>query len=995
MSKIFSLIISLFFFNLGISFGQEDSDLEALEAELLGINNKEEQKQSLELERRRSRELFHDALITIQAQDFESALVKFDTSLQHGLKHFPKGHHLPQIAYAMKAWAYINLYRMEDADEILTDALHGFQRLDYSLVSNETYSPSHFYYEKPYEYYFGVNKEALISAYYIYSKTSQGQYREAQVQFEKVYNDRKEKVKNGLATWDQIDLEFFQSSIPVLCTNYELDLANELVDRSEELIATLNIEKSAPVLMSRSKINEVVVLKTSGEFKQAESIIVELLKTESLTKDEFIMLQLYYTDILLSTNQHIRAEEILDKVKKELTNYPPYHSLKLKHAFLDIAKYEKLAFWPEEIDNMVENKLSSIITHLDSVNQSSRAEYWEAVYLLFNYFDNRISSNWSQFKYTGLLDKILKNPNAPPSIQSIAYIRKAIQLKHDEEYTAAMQYALKSLELAQRTGNPIELTSIHTILANLSTLLNENTEAYRYYELVHKDVMSLISNYNYYLNESNREKFWKSHIATPLAYYKSYCVDNYNKDLPLLDSLINLRINTKGALLKAGQYLNNRVRNSNDPKVHELHAQLIELKNQYSLLMNEPYSEKRIVISNKLSLAETDIAHLLEVDNVEAYLDWKEIRNVLTDNQTAIEIIRIQEDDQVRYVYIALSNKSKNPSIAVLELNENEEMKLLKTYENLIKFNIESELIYQELFEPFLRNIPDGSEMILSVDGIYNKINPNTLKKGNTYMIDKFKFLNVTSLRSIYEQSIEKKEANSNDVYLFGRPEYYKKDSTLKNKNDRSRSNRWYADESFADLPGTQIEVESISSLLANSNINSVIHLGKEANEKSIKELDNPYILHLATHGYFIDSEEHSNYLPMMNSGLVMANAGNNLRDPNTENDGFLTAFELSSLNLSNTELTIFSACESGLGEVKNGEGVYGLGRALQLAGSKFSILSLWKVDDEATKDLMITLYKNIIETQNIKQSFHDAQLITREKYPAPRDWGAFTLIEN
>ena len=997
MNKAIFLFLSISLLNFELSFSQEADDLKALEAELLGITTMENRKETIALERKRSREMFHDALMTFQSHDFENALTKFDSSLVHGLKWFPAGHHLPQAAYVMKAWAHIRLNRFDDADEILKNALEGFQNLNFTLESNEIYSSDHFYYKQPYEYFIGTNKDVFISNCYIFSKFSQGQYPEALSLFDKTYEARKKKIENGVAKWDSFDLEFFQTAIPVLCNNYQLELANELVIRSDELIDTLNIQVIAPTLVSRSKINKVVVLKTSGEFKQAESLIIELLKEEntgSLTTDEIIMLQLYHVDILIATNQDLRAQEILDEVALKISDYPPLHALKIRYTFSDIAKYNTLPYWPIEIDQLVEKKLTTIIEDLENANQGGRIEYWNAVYLLFNYFENRVSSGWSQFKYTDLLEKILDAQNAPPSIQFIANIRKAIQLIQDEDYSASKIYAIKSLNMAEVTGNPIELTSIHTILAKLSSLLKESDEAKHYNKLLQNDIVFLISNYNYYLNELNREKFWKSNIAVPVSYYKDYCVNNFNNDKSLIDSLLNFQINTKGALLKAGQNLNNRVRNSNDPKVHELYAQHIALKNQYSLLMNEPFSEKRILTWNKLNLVESNLANMLGEDFKEKYLGWEEIKNQLSEDQTAIEIIRIHNDDQVRYVYLTLSGISKQPSISVLELSEKKERKFLKTYENLIKYNVESELIYDELFHPFLDNIPTGSEIILSVDGIYNKINPNTLKKSGAYLIDKFKFTNVTSLRSIHEQKPMTKDASSKDVYLIGRPEYYDK-SESESDMERSGSTRWYANESFADLPGTQIEVESISSILAQSNLKSVLLLGNQASESSLKELDNPYMLHVATHGYFINSDSHSSYLPMMNSGLVMANAGHDFSNDEFKEDGFLTAFELSSLNLTGTKLTVFSACESGLGEVANGEGVYGLGRALHLAGSEFSILSLWKVDDNATKDLMINLYEEILKTQNIKQSFHDAQIITREKYPAPRYWGAFILYEN
>ncbi len=115
--------------------------------------------------------------------------------------------------------------------------------------------------------------------------------------------------------------------------------------------------------------------------------------------------------------------------------------------------------------------------------------------------------------------------------------------------------------------------------------------------------------------------------------------------------------------------------------------------------------------------------------------------------------------------------------------------------------------------------------------------------------------------------------------------------------------------------------------------------------------------------------------------------------NPNNENDGLLTAYELSALDFSKTTLLAFSACETGLGEVKNGEGVYGLQRAAIIAGAKTVLMSLWTVDDQATKDLMIAFYTNLVQTKNKRQSLRTAQLQMLAKYKYPYFWAPFVMI--
>ncbi len=167
----------------------------------------------------------------------------------------------------------------------------------------------------------------------------------------------------------------------------------------------------------------------------------------------------------------------------------------------------------------------------------------------------------------------------------------------------------------------------------------------------------------------------------------------------------------------------------------------------------------------------------------------------------------------------------------------------------------------------------------------------------------------------------------------------------------------------------------------------ALVQIKNNANEEFIKsgELKNYRLLHFATHGFVNTSK------PEL-SGILLA------QDTTISEDGILYSGEIFNLNL-NADLTVLSACETGLGKLIEGEGLIGLTRALLYAGSKNIIVSLWKVADKSTSDLMINFYKNLLEAKQEKHEFSQAlqqaklKMIDEGKYAHPFYWSPFILI--
>ena len=190
----------------------------------------------------------------------------------------------------------------------------------------------------------------------------------------------------------------------------------------------------------------------------------------------------------------------------------------------------------------------------------------------------------------------------------------------------------------------------------------------------------------------------------------------------------------------------------------------------------------------------------------------------------------------------------------------------------------------------------------------------------------------------------------------------------------------------FERLPGTRPESERIASILKTRP-----WLDDQVLEGKLKSVHSPLIMHLATHGFFLEDqkvnpgqESSSRYEnPLLRSGLALAGANTFIKGgtlPDEAEDGLITAEDVSGLDLTETELVVLSACETGLGEIRTGEGVFGLRRAFMLAGAKTLVMSLWKVADLTTPIIMGRFYDNLLNKKLPRdESLREAQLYLRE----------------
>lgn len=517
--------------------------------------------------------------------------------------------------------------------------------------------------------------------------------------------------------------------------------------------------------------------------------------------------------------------------------------------------------------------------------------------------------------------------------------------------------------------------------------------------------------------------------------YHSFVKLAQEKKLALLPSLTEQAYNnllfTKSISLQGTKRRKEAFIKSNDPSITKLYDNWLDKKQQLIrqyFKASEPASatntekpplenlkalqDEVANMENELATKAKDFKKLLKIIPP----DWKEVKAKLKEGEAAIEITRFQWRDQVYYsdtAYYAayiITSASTSPDVVFLsDLPADLEDKFYKNYKNNIRFKTDDKESYNHYWKPIadkLSTIAGGktlTKVYLSPDGIYHLINISTLKNPatNKYVLDEIQVQSATSTGDIAGVNTPK-ESNLTAV-LFGRPTYKRiageGSGALVGGATRGFVNS-FRDANIADLPGTETEVMSIKEEMEKNKMKVNHYLKDQATEDKLYELHSPGILHIATHGFWAGTGANATegfrvFNAMANSGLLLSGVVNYYstdKFPNTY-DGVLTAYEAQNLDLTNTSLVVLSACETTLGYLDAGEGVYGLQRAFRAAGATSIMTSLWKVDDNATKDFMIIFYQQYLKTKDKSAAFVFAQKAIKDKYIYPYFWGAFVMM--
>ncbi|PIP71335.1 MAG: hypothetical protein COW90_00535 [Nitrospirae bacterium CG22_combo_CG10-13_8_21_14_all_44_11] len=515
----------------------------------------------------------------------------------------------------------------------------------------------------------------------------------------------------------------------------------------------------------------------------------------------------------------------------------------------------------------------------------------------------------------------------------------------------------------------------------------------------------------------------------------------------------NAWLKWKGAVAEAqGRYMDAAMQ-SGDPEIKKKFAELTNIRREIAKMQLskpdkgsfEDYRNRIAELQKQKETLEAELSRLSKDFALEKTIgkaDVKNISEILPKDSAYIDFARIKfydfktnKFDKPKYLAFVLIPQ-KEPEVKLIEISDAEDTeKHIKTYiqeMNRIKaigktpdkaaLDKAARAIYDIAIKPLEKYIKGRKQLFISPDGNLNLIPFEALvTPSNKYLMEEYTISYISAGRDIIrftDTNIAK-----GDALIIADPDYdmglVERDKMTKEmkvaKTIRGGLSKDVFNISFDRLPDTKQEADAIEKVLKNKKKLKVKNYqGKNAIEEMIFSAETPKILHLATHGYFLNDEElkgssetrgitiklKEDFMakdetinienPMLRSGIVFSGVNASLKAGRDE--GMMSAEKILGLNLKGTDLVVLSACETGVGDVKNGEGVFGLKRAFILSGAKTLVMSLWSVPSAETTELMTDFYTLLADGKPKAEALRQAKLNMMMKKQNPFYWGAFVM---
>lgn len=611
--------------------------------------------------------------------------------------------------------------------------------------------------------------------------------------------------------------------------------------------------------------------------------------------------------------------------------------------------------------------------------------------------------------------------------------------KKTGRYNEAIKFFEKALSIDKNLfGNKHEATaSIQSSLAETYAILGNHNKAISLFKDALTTEAYLIQREVPAMARKDRETFVETFGYTYEKIFSGVHLNKFTAATALFS-----RLNRHGLLEEAEKRQAQLIESSKDSR--KLALQLRTLTKELSSFSLA--ASKRKYLRNSLARLERKLYRLLP-EYEPRIVEIKDVAAEIPSKGALIEFQKYSPFDgkqqpskqwkEPRYLAFVLK-RNENIEVIDLGLAEPIDEKVEKALFASESRDPNAETLWNQVashvIEPLAEALVDIKTLIISPDAELNRIPFAALPapNGETLISDKYQLRIVTTGRELIDLQ-QAHWAHKNNSLVVANPDFdfdlsSTKRDTSKEHNEEDGSSSIFMRASFKStsnnrlvwepLPGTDKEGKDVAEL-----INGQLHVYQKATAASIQRVTSPLILHIASHAFYLpgqgkeqssnEEEAGSRQLrgnrsfsmeslgvesPLLRSGVALAGANRILLNQNTTaaDDGYLTALEVAQLDWRGTELVVISACESGQGEIKTGEGIYGLKRAIAVSGARSSLLSLWKVDDAATAAFMKDFYKRLKEGESRAYALSSTQRFFRNHpIPAwrhPSFWAAFQL---
>ena len=564
-----------------------------------------------------------------------------------------------------------------------------------------------------------------------------------------------------------------------------------------------------------------------------------------------------------------------------------------------------------------------------------------------------------------------------------------------------------------------------------------------------------------YMTEKDRLSFLDK-VTEDFHAYFSFVHRNREQNPQLIGSMYNLLLWEKGFVAGSVTNMRSQVEASGDPEALKLLGQLTDKRTQIAALLNVTPTNRdqwRKQVE-QLEADASDIERAL-VARSSAFAEqkqleratWQQVRDALKPGEAAVEFARFQYSEyhqlhwtfRTYYVALEVTQASKDhPQYVFLGDDKQIESDAIAHFQHALQTRgfqqqpqaaLPGPHAYDLIWKPLDSALAGITRIDLAPDGSLNQVPLGIIPAPDgKLLMERYDLRLVSSTRDILRSAPSR--SASTTALLVGNPVFdlsedqqraaiqklalpqQKQRVLVADLPSAGRSRDLAGGTVLPPLPGTGAEVSSIAVLMQKQGWKTAVYTGDEALKTAVEQTGSPRVVHLATHGFFLPDQEFKASQPgvapadaspaavedpMLRSGLYFAAADRTLAgkpSPPGLDNGVLTALEAGNLNLTGTQLVVLSACNTGPGDVKNGEGVFGLRRALEEAGAQSVMMSLWSVPDKETQELMQRFYSKWLAGAEIHQALKDAQLEMREQVKTEHDgkdlpyyWAAFVLV--